>query len=100
MSLDIEHTETGGTTVIKVKGEVDLYTSPDLRNVILEAVQASEDGVALYRGAVGSMEARVFPAARRFRELGVATGQEIGMIEPVETTPRALTPPEPLDPEE
>lgn len=47
-----------------------------------------------YNSAVGSMEARVLPAARRFKDLGAATGDEIPALSPVETTPRALTAPE------
>lgn len=47
-----------------------------------------------YNSAVGSMEARVFPAARRFKDLGAATGDDIGVIEPIDAAPRALTPPE------
>jgi len=47
-----------------------------------------------YNSAVGSMEARVLPAARRFKDLGAATGNEISALSPVETTPRALVAPE------
>jgi hypothetical protein len=32
----------------------------------------------------------VLPAARRFRELGAATGEEIATLEVVETVPRQL----------
>jgi DNA recombination protein RmuC len=49
-----------------------------------------------YNKAVGSMEARVLPAARRFRDLGAATGDEIPALASVETTPRALVAPEAL----
>lgn len=47
-----------------------------------------------YNSAVGSLEARVLPAARRFKELGAASGEEIPALTPVETAPRALTSPE------
>lgn len=41
-----------------------------------------------YNGAVGSFEARVLASARRFRELGAASGAEIEVLEPLDTTPR------------
>ena len=47
-----------------------------------------------YNSAVGSMEARVLPAARRFKDLGAAPGAEVPRIQPIETTPRTLTVPE------
>jgi len=53
-----------------------------------------EKANAAYNSAIGSMEARVLPAARRFKDLGAATGNEIPPLSPVETTPRALTAPE------
>ena len=47
-----------------------------------------------YNKAVGSMEHMVFPAARRFKELGAVASDDIPAIEPVETTPRKLEAPE------
>jgi len=47
-----------------------------------------------YNKAVASIETRVLPAARRFKELGAATGDEIPALSPVETTPRTLLAPE------
>lgn len=47
-----------------------------------------------YNSAVGSMEVRVFPAARRFKDLGAATGSEIQSLSPVEVSPRAIAAPE------
>jgi DNA recombination protein RmuC len=47
-----------------------------------------------YNQAVGSIESRVLPAARRFKELGAASGSEIVTIEPVDTQPRQLAIPE------
>ncbi len=56
-----------------------------------------EKANAAYNSAVGSMEARVLPAARKFKDLGAATGGEIPTLAPVEKTPRALTAPEIVD---
>ena len=47
--------------------------------------------VAAYNRAVGSMETRVFPSARRFKELGAASGEDIPTVEPLEQAPRLFT---------
>ncbi len=49
---------------------------------------------AAFNKAVGSMESRVLPAARRFRELGAATGDDIPLLEALDQQPRELTAPE------
>ena len=57
-------------------------------------------GVALGRAtgafndAVGSLEHRVLPSARRFRELGASAGAEIAPLKSVDVQPRSLTAPE------
>jgi DNA recombination protein RmuC len=52
-----------------------------------------------YNRAVGSLESRVLPAARKFKELGAATGEELAELEPLDESPRTLTAPE-RDPSE
>ena len=47
--------------------------------------------VAAHNRAVGSMETRVLPSARRFKELGAATGEDIPTVEPLEQAPRLFT---------
>jgi len=49
--------------------------------------------VDAYNRAVGSLESRVLPAARRFQELGAAGGEEIEVMEIVD---RVVREPEPL----
>ncbi len=47
-----------------------------------------------YNQAVGSLESRVLPTARRFQELGAAAGAEIVELEPADTRARQLSAPE------
>jgi DNA recombination protein RmuC len=49
---------------------------------------------AAFNKAVGSMESRVLPAARKFKDLSAATGEEIPRLETVDEQPRELTAPE------
>lgn len=49
---------------------------------------------AAYNDAVGSLERNVLPAARRFRDLGAATGAELGELAEVDRQARPLTAPE------
>ena len=51
---------------------------------------ALKNCVERYNRAVGSLESRVLPAARRFKELGVSAKEELIALEPLETIPREL----------
>lgn len=56
----------------------------DLRDGLIHAVDA-------FDSVVGSLESRVLPGARKFKELGATTGADIDMIEPIARPPRALS---------
>ena len=47
-----------------------------------------------YNRAVGSLESRVLPSVRKFKELGAATGDPIAELEPVDEISRELNAPE------
>lgn len=56
-----------------------------------------EKANSAYNSAVGSMEGRVMSSARRFKDLGAATGEDIPVIQPVQASIRAVTLLEPAD---
>ncbi len=47
-----------------------------------------EAAVTGYNGAVGAFESRILPTARKFREYGAGTGDEIQALEPISAVPR------------
>ncbi len=49
-----------------------------------------EKGVDAYNKMAGALEARVLPAARRIKELGAFTGDNIAQLHDIESTPRPL----------
>lgn len=71
-----------------------------LADHLIDMGRGLEKATAAYNSAVGSMEARVLPAARRFKELGAASGAEIAIVEPLKTIQRTITAPEMTEGEE
>jgi DNA recombination protein RmuC len=55
---------------------------------------ALDRAVATYNQAAGSLESRVLVTTRRFREMGAASGEEIGVVPGVERSARALSAPD------
>ncbi len=49
-----------------------------------------ETAVDAYNKAVGSLETRLLPSARKFNELGVGGGKEIPPLDPIAQVPRSL----------
>lgn len=54
--------------------------------------QALGKSVSAYNRAVGSLETRILPAARRFKELGVSSDRDIPVLGPMEVVPRKTLP--------
>jgi len=47
MGLTIETSQSSDGSLIRVEGEVDLYSSPELRKAILKAVPSAQGGLAI-----------------------------------------------------
>ena len=56
MALKITQSEQEGNVIIRPEGEVDLYSSPELRKAILGAASKNAHSLALDLGAVTYMD--------------------------------------------
>ncbi|MBI4557071.1 MAG: STAS domain-containing protein [Candidatus Hydrogenedentes bacterium] len=56
MPVEIDLSEADGKYVVRVRGEVDLYTSPQLRNAVTKGVPASGHTVAIDLSQVAYMD--------------------------------------------
>lgn len=54
--MRIETTNTAGETIIAVEGDIDLYSSPELRAAVLKAVPKAAAGVGIHLGEVSYMD--------------------------------------------
>lgn len=73
----------------------DLYTRVlAMASHFEELRKGLEKALEAYNRSVGSLESRVLPAARRFKELGAAHGAEIEPLGPVQTVPRRVQAPD------
>jgi DNA recombination protein RmuC len=76
--------------IIRTLGR-ELYERVARMTEHLDTLRMRLDGtVRAFNDAVGSYETRVLVTARRFRELGAATGSEIEPLQTVERVPRVL----------
>ena len=54
--MRIETTKTADETIIAVEGDIDLYSSPELRTAVLKAVPKATTGVGIHLGGVSYMD--------------------------------------------
>jgi len=52
----IETTKTADETIIAIEGDIDLYSSPELRTAVLKAVPKATAGVGIHLGGVSYMD--------------------------------------------
>ena len=77
---------------MKVKTRSKKVNKAWLADHVNEVGHALSKSVSAYNRAVGSLETRILPAARRFKELGVSSDKEIPLLEPAELVPRKALP--------
>lgn len=69
----------------------DLYERMAVLTDHLDSVgQALSKSVLAYNRAVGSLETRILPAARKFKELGIGSEKEVRLLEALDVAPRDI----------
>jgi DNA recombination protein RmuC len=63
-----------------------------LADYVNDVGQSLGKSVVAYNKAVGSLETRILPAARRFKELGVSSEKDIASLGPIEVVARKALP--------
>jgi anti-sigma B factor antagonist len=56
MALELSQVEQGNHCIVMAKGEIDLYSSPQLRDAILKACKAGKDKVGVNLSEVAYMD--------------------------------------------
>lgn len=70
----------------------DLYNRLRVFTKHFESIGAGlKRAIESYNDGVGSLEGRVLRTARKFKELGAITGEEIEVVEPIDKSARALS---------
>lgn len=65
-----------------------------LGNYVTNVGNSLEKALGAYNQAVASFEGRVLVTARKFKEMGAASGDDIDIIEPIDTLPRQIQAPD------
>ncbi len=90
----------GNAEVISALGQ-DLYKRIRVMAEHFEALRSGLDSATeAYNRAVGSLESRVLVSARKFRDLGAGTPDDIPSPEPIDRAPRRLQAPALVAPED
>ena len=71
MDLDLDVSEKNGVAVLAVKGEVDVYTAPRLREKLVELVTQGKHRIVGALDGAGLRDLHVFAGARARRRGGV-----------------------------
>jgi DNA recombination protein RmuC len=88
-----ENVAANATRVADLGRELHKRVS-DLAGHVARVGRSLSASVEAYNAFVGSLESRVLPSARRFRELEASGAETIADVAPVETVPRVAQAPE------
>jgi anti-sigma B factor antagonist len=90
IDLSMELRRMGEWTVVSVEGELDLYTAPQLRDAVMDAVEDGSERVVLDLTKVPFMDSSglgvVVACLKRLRE----SGGDLALVTPPESPPTKL----------
>lgn len=90
MGLEVSHGAEGGGYVVKAHGEVDLSTSPQLRDAILKAVASSGGAVGVDLSAVEYMDSSGVATLVEGLKATKGKGRDFALLAPAQPVMKVL----------
>jgi anti-sigma B factor antagonist len=90
MGLTIEKEDVPGGSLIRVEGEVDLYSSPELRMVILKAIPSTEGEMAIDLSGVTYIDSSGVATLVEGLRSARANGREFALVAPSHAVTQVL----------
>lgn len=90
MSIEIKHGPEGDTYRVKATGEVDLNSSPQLRDAVLKAVAATTNPIGVDLSAVEYMDSSGVATLVEGFQAARAKGQDFVLVAPSHSVMKVL----------
>jgi anti-sigma B factor antagonist len=90
MGLTIEKEDVPGGSLIRVQGEVDLYSSPELRKVILKTIPSTDGELAIDLSGVTYIDSSGVATLVEGLRSARANGSEFALVAPSHAVTQVL----------
>ena len=90
MALDVDKVDQGGNCVITLVGEVDLYSSPQVRKVVIKAIPKTKDAVGVDLSGVTYMDSSGVAVLVEGLKAAQKKGKRFALLAPSQSVMKVL----------